>query len=144
MVHVLTNVLRKVHKSLRTSGSLLIVQPAPVNAIIELEIAGNIEFSETLQEPNFNKYLEFTKVSIHIVLIEQLFVIKQETITPDEGLYHCRGYQSLDEWIEDHKPFCEDLEIFDEISAKIKQLAKGREHRILEYWREHKILLCKS
>ena len=144
MVHVLTDVLRKVHKSLKTNGHLLIIQPAAVNAIIQLEIAGNVEFSEELQEPNFNKHLEFTRDSIRNVLAEQLFVIDQEAITPDEGFYHCREYQSLDEWVEDHRPFCRDLEEFDQISARIKNLVRGREHRILEYWRGYKIRLQKS
>ena len=144
MVHVLTDVLRKVHKSLRTDGSLLIIQPAPVNAIIELAIKGNVEFSEELKEPNFDKYLEATRISIHNVLTEQLFVIEHEATTPDEGLYHCNEYNSLDEWIEAHRPSCEDLEAFDEMSAKIRNLARGRDHRISKYWREYKILLRKS
>lgn len=144
MVHVLTGVLRKVHKSLRTDGSLLIIQPAPVNTIIELKIEGNVEFSEELKEPKFHKYLEATRVSIHNVLAEQLFVIEHKTTTPDEGFYHCDEYDSLDEWIKDRKPFCEDLEAFDEMSVRIRNLASGRDHRILEYWREYKVLLRKS
>ena len=144
MVHVLTDVLRKVHKSLRTDGSLLIIQPAPVNMIIELEVEGSVEFCEELEEPNFDEYLEATKVSIHNVLAEQLFVIEHEATTPDEGLYHCNEYDSLDEWIEDHRPSCVDLEAFDEMSARIRDLASGRDHRILKYWREYTVLLRKS
>ena len=144
MVHVLTNVLRKVHESLRADGFLLIIQPAPVNTIVQLEVEGDIELVEELEESNFHKYLEATRVSICNVLVEQLFVAENEATTPDEGSYHCDEYNSLDEWIEHHKPFCEDLEAFDAMSVRIRDLASGMEHRILEYWREYKILLRKS
>ena len=144
MVHVLTSVLRRVHRSLRTNGSLLIVQPARENTIVQLVVGGNVEFCEELEEPNFDKYLEATGLSIRSVLAERLFVLEAEATTPDEDLYHCRDYDSLDDWVEDHRPFCEDLEAFDGVSARIRNLVRGREHRIRKLWREDKILLCKS
>ena len=143
MVHVLTDVLRKVHKSLRKGGSLLIIQPAPMDTIIELEIAGNIKLSEAFHEPNFRKILGFTNEAIHNALTEQLFVIEQEAITPDEGFHH-KEYRSLDEWIADYEPLCEDLEELNKLSEKIRKLTKGKRHRILEYWRESEILLFKT
>lgn len=141
-MHVLTDVLRRVHKSLRTDGLLLIVQPAPVNAIIQMEIEGSIEIEE-LEEPNFLRYLEATDFSIRNVLAERLFVVEDEATTPDKGLYHCNEYDSLDEWVKDRTAFCEDRETFDALSTKMQSLASGREHRIFEYWREHEILLRK-
>jgi len=144
VVHVLTKVLRRIHQSLRDKGSLLIIQPTPENSTIQLEVEGNTKFSEELKEPNFLRYLEATSASIGNIVSEGLFVIEDEAITPDEGSYHSREYDSLDEWVEDHKPFCEDLEAFNEMSVKIRSIAGKQEHRILEYWREDKVLLRRS
>jgi hypothetical protein len=143
VVHVLTNVLRKVHQSLRKGGSLLIIQPAPMDVIIELEIAGKIKLSEAFHEPNFRKILGFTDEAIHNALTEQLFVIVQEATSPDERLHHAE-YRSLDEWIEDHKPLCDDLEELDKLSAKLRESVKGKDHRIIEYWKETTLLLRKT
>ncbi len=144
MVHVLTEVLRKIHQSLRIKGSLLIIQPAPENSTIQLEVEGNAKFSEELKEPNFLRGLEATRTSINNIVGEGLFVIEDEAITPDKGFFHCREYNSLDEWSEDHKPFCKDLETFNAMSVKIGIIAGRQEHRILEYWREDKVLLRRS
>jgi hypothetical protein len=144
VVHVLTKVLRKIHQSLRVKGSLLIIQPTSENSTIQLEVEGNTKFSEELKEPNFLRYLEATSASIGNIVSEGLFVIEDEAITPDEGSYHSREYESLDEWVEDHKPFCEDLEAFNAMSVKIRNIAGKQQHRILEYWREDKVLLRRS
>ena len=144
MVHVLTEVLLKIHRSLKVNGSLLIIQPTPENSTIQLKVEGNITFSEELEEPNFYRYLEATSASINNLVGEGLFVIEDEAITPDEGCYHCSEYDSLDEWVEDHKPFCRDFEAFNAMSVKIGNIAGKQEHRILEYWREDKVLLRRS
>ena len=136
--------LCKVREALRTNGSVLIIQPAPVNTIIEVKIEGNIEFSEELMEPNFHQYLAATRASINNVVGKQLFVVEDEATTPDEGFYLCNEYGSLDEWIEDHKPSCEDMAALEAMSANIRNITSGREHRILKLWREYKVLLRKS
>jgi hypothetical protein len=141
VVHVLTEVLRSIHQSLRAGGCLLVIQPAPGNALIEVEIGGDVKFSHELEEPNFLRYLEATKVSIGNAVGEGLYVIEDEGTTPDEGLYHCSEYSSLDEWILDRKPFCEDWDAFHAMSATIRELVGREEHRILEYYREHTVLL---
>ena len=138
MVHVLKEVLRKIHGSLKASGFLLIVQPAPVKTIIQLEIDGKIEFNEEFEEPNFCQYLKATSVAVINVVEEKLFTKENEAIIPA-----CNEYDSIDEWVEDHKPFCEDLDAFVAMSAKIRDMANGRAHRVLEYWREYQVLLSK-
>jgi hypothetical protein len=143
VVHVLTDVLRRVHRSLGTDGLLLVIQPAPVNAIIQMEIGGCIEFNEEFEEPNFLRYLEATHVAIRNVLSEQLFAVENEATTPHEGLYHCNEYDSIDEWVEDHTPFCVDGVAFAALSMKMRSLASVREYRIFEYWKEYKVLLRK-
>ncbi|MFB0546211.1 MAG: hypothetical protein ACETWB_04820 [Anaerolineae bacterium] len=108
-----------------------------------MEIEGSIEFSEEFEEPNFLRYLEATDISIRNVLAERLFVIEDEATTPDDDSYRCNEYGSLDEWVENHAPSCEDLEAFDALSARMRSLASGKEHRVFEYWREYKVLLRK-
>ena len=109
MVHVLGEVLRRTHRSLRAGGFLLVIQPTPANSLIELEIGGELKFSQELQMPNFLGYLKATEVSLAKAVGDGLYAIEVEATTPDEGQYHCSEYSSLDEWIEDWKPFCEDL-----------------------------------
>ncbi len=143
MVHVLTEALGKAHQSLRKGGALLITQPAPMDSIIELEIAGKIELSEAFHEVNFRRYLELTEAAIHNALSSQLFIIEVEAITPDEGFHH-KEYPSLDEWIADYKPLCEDLEELRELSARIRNWVGGKDHRIIDNWKESRLLLRKT
>ena len=141
MVHVpdLDAVLRKVWRALRSDGLLLIIQPAPANTITQLEVEGKIEFVDELEEPNFSAYLEANRVSICNALADHLFTTEAEITTLEESLYN-----SVDEWIEDHRPFCKDLDAFDAMSVQIQSLVRRREHRILEYWEEYRILLRKT
>ena len=144
MVHVLNNVLRKVHQSLRAHGCALVVQPAPVDPIMELEIGGKIAYRGELKKPNFRRYLSATAVSIRNIVDEHLFVIEAEATTPDRLFYHADEYDSVDEWIADRRPLCEDLEAFDAITATMRDVAGRREHRVVHYSREYKVLLRKS
>ena len=121
----------------------MITQPAQTDSMVELEIDGKIELSEAFHQPNFRKYLESTKEAIHKALSEHLFVIEQEANTPDEGFYHGE-YRSLDEWIEDYEPLCDDLEELNELSAKLRKAARGKDHRIIDKWKESRLLLRKT
>ena len=143
MVHVLDGVLCKVHQSLRANGCVLVVQPAPVNPIVELEIGGDIEYRQELKKPDFHQYLKATAVSIRHVIDQHLFVMEHEATTPDGLAYHPDEYDSLDEWIDDRRPLCEDLAAFDALTARMREVARGRVHRIVHYSKEYKVLLRK-
>ena len=139
----MTEVLRKVHKSLRSSGYLLITQPAPVDAVIELEIDGKIVQSEAFHEVKFREYLECTGNALQGTLAERLFVVELEEITPKEG-FHSSEYRSVDEWVADYTDLCDDLEELNELAAKLREAARGRDHRIIDKWRESWLLLRKT
>jgi hypothetical protein len=143
VVHVLGEVLRKTHRSLRADGSVLVIQPTRANSLIKLEIGGQVRFSQELQMPNFLGYLEATELSLANAVAEGLFATELEATTPDEGQYHCSEYGSLEEWIEDWKPFCEDLDPFHAMSATIRNLVGREGHRVLEYYRQYEVLLRK-
>jgi hypothetical protein len=108
-----------------------------------MEIGSSIDLEEEFEEPNFLRYLKATDIAICDALSEGLFAVENEATTPDEGFYHRNEYDSVDEWAEDHAPFCEDREAFAALVAKMRNLASGKEHRVSEYWKEHKILLRK-
>ena len=144
MVHVLTEVLLKVRKSLRDNGILLIIQPSQENSRIDVEIDANVKFSEDVYEPNFQKILSATRLSILNVVEQGLFRSECEAITPVDGSYHCNEFDSVHECVEDRKPFCEDLATFTAMSEKIQSLVEGKAHRVFEYWREYSVLLRKS
>jgi hypothetical protein len=133
-----------VHQSLRANGCVLVVQPAPVNSIVELQIGGDIEFRQELKKPIFRRYQEATAVSLRHIIDEHLFVMEHEATTPVGLAYHPDEYDSLDEWIDDRRPLSEDLQEFDAITASMQEVAKGREHRVVYYSREYKALLRKS
>jgi hypothetical protein len=133
------DVLRRVHESLRIDGLLLVMQPAPANATIQMEIENSSGFKEEFKEPNFLRYLKATDVAIRSVLGERLFAVENEATTPQRN-----EYASIDEWVEDRTSFCEDQEAFAALQAEMRSLASGREHRVFEYWKEYEILLHKS
>jgi SAM-dependent methyltransferase len=139
VVHVLSDVLRKVNPSLRADGRMLVMQPAPASAIIELEIGKSSAFKKEFAEPNFLRYLQATHVAIRSVLDERLFAVENESTTPRRD-----EYGSIDEWVEDRAPFCEDPEAFTALQTEMRCLASGEEHRVFEDWNEHEILLRKS
>ncbi len=143
MVHILIHVLCKVHKSLRADGLVLIAQPAPTNAIISLEIEGKIEFREELDEPNFGQYLKATKDAIHNIVSEHLFALEADATIPDAELFNAKEYDSIDEWVEDRRPFCEDPMTFDALGARMRDAARGREHKVIRNWKDHRTLLRK-
>ena len=138
MVHVLENVLRKVGKSLRPNGTLLLIQPARENSIIKIEVDGKVKFSEESDEPNFLKYLDATTQSISTVTHGGVYRLESEETTP-----MCDEYDTVNKWIKKYKIFCEDLEWFEIFSEKIRDLVKGYEHKIFVHWKERKILLRK-
>ena len=139
----MTEVLRKVGKSLRTDGSVLIIQPSPVNPIVEVMVDGFVEFREVTNEQNFRRYLRATADAIQKTVGERYFEIVCEATIPEVDSYHCKEYDTLDEWVEDRISFCEDIEAFSAMSERIRNLVGGRAHRVSEYWREYKVLLRK-
>jgi hypothetical protein len=130
-----------VYQSLRANGCVLVVQPALANPIVELEIGGDIEFRQELKKLNFQRYLKATALSIRTVIDEHLFVMESEATTPDGLAYHPDEYDSVDEWIDDRRPLSEDLHEFDAITASMREVARGRDHRIVYYSKEYKALL---
>lgn len=136
-------VLRKVGKSLRNEGKVLIIQPAIENPIVEAEIDGRVVFREVTNEQNFRFYLRATVTAIHQTVEEGTFDIVSEATTPDGNSYLCNEYGSVEEWEEDRLTYCEDIEAFTAMSEKIQALVHGHNHRVLEYWKEYKVLLRK-
>jgi len=139
----LKEVLRKVAESLRDEGNVLIIQPAIENPFVEVEIEGEVVFREVTNEQNFRSILRATVDAIHQSVGEGIFDLVCETTIPGGNSYHCNEYGSVKEWEEDRMEYCEDLEAFTVMSARIQALVRGQNHRVLEYWKEYKVLLRK-
>ena len=139
----MTQVLRKVGNSLRAGGAVLVIQPSQEDPVVEVEIDAKVEFREVTDEQNFRGYLRAAGEAFRNSVGERLFDIEWEATTPEGESYHCKEYDSLDEWVEDRLPFCEDFEAFTSMSERIQRLVNGRKHRIFEYWREYILLLRK-
>jgi len=142
VVHVLISELRRVHKSLRANGWMLVFQPAQAEATIVLEIGGSIEFCEEFRTPNFHQYLEATITAIDNVLSERLFTIEDEATTPEKG-YHWKDFGSVDEWVGNFEKACVDLDALYAMAAKMRNVARGRKHRVYDGQKEYKVLLRK-
>ena len=141
MVHVLTEVLRKVRNALKPKGSVLIIQPSIENPIVEVEIKGEVVFREETNEKVFRGYLRATKDAIDRSIRKGLFEKVNEAIIPGKTTYHCDRYDSLSDWVEDSRRFCEDIEELDAITERIKLLVLDQKHKVREYWREYNLLL---
>lgn len=144
MVHVLTGVLEKVHKSLRPDGFLLITQPADSTSIVQLEIDGRIELREEFLEPNFAEYLRATQSAMDRVVQDHLFKVVAEVILPAGDNYLCDEYDSIAAWRSDYEPSCEDLDIFNRLAKRMQTVAGHREHIVKHLSKERHILLDKS
>jgi hypothetical protein len=139
----LKKVLRKVGKSLREEGNVLIFQPAIENPIVEVEIGGEVVFREVTNELNFRFYLRATEEAIYQTVEEGIFDVVSEATIPEGNSYHCNEYGSVKEWEEDRLTYCEDIEVFTAMSEKIQALVRSQNHKVLEYWKEYKVLLRK-
>ena len=143
-MHVLDSVLRKVHAALTTGGSVLITQPATAEELVELEIDGRTQFSEVLEAVNFARYLKATLTAINYAVGTGLFEIENEATTPTDGTYHSKAYGSVDEWVDNQIPTSGDEEALDAMASRLRDVAQGRQHRVLKSRRDHAILLRKS
>jgi len=144
VVHVLTEVLRKVRNVLKPKGSVLIIQPSIENPIVEVEFNGEIVFREETNEKVFRSYLRATKEAIDRSIQEGLFEKVNEVIIPGETTCHCDRYDSIYDWFEDSRRYCEDIEELDAITERIKLLVLDQKHKVREYWREYNLLLQKA
>ena len=137
-------VLRKVGKSLRDEGFVLIIQPAIEDPVVEVELEGKVVFREVTNEQNFRSYLRATIEAIHQTVDEGVLKMVCEATMPEGNSYHCNEYGSVNEWEEDRLTFCEDIETFTIMSEKIRALVRSQNHRVLEYKKEYKVLLQKN
>ena len=133
--------LRKVGKSLRDEGTVLIFQPAIENRIVEVEVNGKVVFRQETIEQNFRDYLHATVEAIHQTVNEGIFEFVHETVIPNGNSYDIKEYESLDKWEEDRLAYCEDLEELSKMSEEMQELVQSRKHKILEYRKEYKVLL---
>jgi len=140
----LKEVLRKVGKSLREEGNVLIIQPAIENPIVEVEVDGKVVFREVTNEQNFRFYLRATEEAIHQTVEEGIFSVGGEAIMPAGNSYHCKEFGSVKEWEEDRLTYCEDIEAFTAMTEKIRARVGSQNHKVFEYWKEYKVLLRKN
>jgi hypothetical protein len=128
---------------LKPKGSVLIIQPSIENPIVEVEIKGEIVFREETNEKVFRSYLRATKEAIDRSIQKGLFEKVTEAIIPGKTIYHCDRYDSLSDWVEDSRRYCEDIEELDAITERIKLLVLDQKHKVREYWREYNLLMQK-
>jgi hypothetical protein len=144
VVHVLTGVLEKVHKSLRPDGFVLITQPADSTSFVQLEIDGRIALREEFPEPNFAEYLRATQTAMDRVVQDHLFKVVAEVILPAGDNCLCDEYDSIAAWRSDYEPSCEDLDVFNELATRMQKVAGDRKHVVKQLSKERQILLNKS
>jgi SAM-dependent methyltransferase len=137
VVHVLVDVLEKVHRSLRPPGILLIIQPHRSMQRIEVEVQGDTVFTDTLYGPNFSENLAATRLAIDTVVAEGLFAVVDEIALPD-----LESFESVDEWTE--RGFLFDGEEASFVAARIRSVLEDREHTVKLCGDEYTLLLRKG
>ena len=123
---------------------MLVFEPTPENPIVEIEIDKEIVFREETDEQNFKGYLHANVKAIHRSVRDGYFEILKDIKIPEGDNYLCEEYESQHEWEEHRLTFCEDLDSFTAMSERMRKLVNGREHRVLEYWRQYQVILQKK
>ncbi len=79
MVHILSNVLKRVHRSLKTGGLLYSSQPGDRKTLIEVHYQDAVAFSEPLAESYFRYFLDVTRQTLMSGVASGLFTVESET-----------------------------------------------------------------
>ena len=79
MVHILSRVLKRVHRSLKEDGRLYSSQPGDQKTLIEVIHKGAVAFSEPLEEAYFRYFLDVTRQTLMDGVELGLFAIESET-----------------------------------------------------------------
>jgi hypothetical protein len=143
VVHVLTNVLRKLHRSLRSGGAVLVVQPTRLPATVQLQIDGRVVCSEVMKEPNFGRYLAATHLAIQDSLQRHLFVLEDEAVTPAGPGVWCDRFASINDWLQAYQDYCEDKDELTRVLRSCRAAAASHSHTVLVYRREYRLRLRK-
>ena len=79
MVHILSNVLNRVHRSLKEGGLLYSSQPGDQKTLIEVCHRGEVAFSEPLAESYFRYFLDVTRQALLGGVDQGMFTVEAET-----------------------------------------------------------------
>jgi hypothetical protein len=79
VVHILSTVLKRVHRSLKEGGLLYSSQPGDQKTLIEVIYKGEVAFSEPLEESYFRYFLDVTRQTLMDGVEQGLFAIESET-----------------------------------------------------------------
>jgi len=78
VVHILSKVLKRVHRSLKEGGLLYSSQPGDRKTLIEVLHKGEVAFSEPLEESYFRYFLDVTRQTLIDGVEQELFAVEAE------------------------------------------------------------------
>lgn len=123
---------------------MIIIQPHPSPASINVEIDGNLILSEELEEPNFREVLLTARKVINSVTKDGLYQLERQIIIPtEEGCFHYINYESIDDWLDDHLPFSVDQAVLKSFAERVRAIVKSSRYTVTEYFREEITILVK-
>jgi len=141
VVHVLTNLLHRIHRSLRAGGLLLLFQPDAAHKIVELTVNDSVLLKEPFEEPNFMGYLMATHTVLENALSAGLFSKEQEMTVPADGTYNFHDFGTIDTWEKEYGWLTDDPDALVVFADKMRQLVDRRDHHVRSYSRDYEVLL---
>ena len=103
MVHILSKVLKRVHRSLKKGGLLYTSQPSDQKTLIEVSHQGEVAFSDPLEESYFRYFLDVTRQVLLDGVDQGLFTVEAEathssyTEFPSVAVWNCDRTASADD-----------------------------------------------
>ena len=96
MVHILSEVLKKSHRSLKPGGLLYSSQPSEQKTRVAVKTDGELVYFLDLEESYFRHFLVLCRSALRRVVDAGLFVVEADVTWPSQT-----NFQSVNRWLED-------------------------------------------
>jgi hypothetical protein len=116
VVHILSKVLKRVHRSLKAGGLLYSSQPGEQKTLIEGSCHGEVVFTERLAESYFRYFLDVTRQTLFAGVEQGLFTVEAEST---RSTYV--EFPSVEAWICDRAPTADDAVELNAVAERITQ-----------------------
>ena len=103
MVHILSGVLKKCHRSLKPGGLLYSSQPGEEKTRLAVQSDGEIVYCHDLEESYFRHFLVLCRDALWQAVDARLFVVEAEVTWPSQT-----NFPSFDTWLADRMNDSED------------------------------------
>ena len=139
------NVLKKVHRALGTGGRLIVTQPYPSPAKVQIVVDGRTVMQDTLREPNYRKIIVSARKAIARVVDAGLYREELHLIKPPEDDHPLHmSFDSIDEWLDAYWKYSVDRSVRTDFAARAKRCVRSQRYSVVEFYRQEVTILMKA